>query len=76
MKLCDFMVSEAIISELQSESRDEVIKELVESLSRNGQVAKSKVAEIVKQLLERENQGSTGICKGIAVPQIKHTSVK
>jgi len=76
MKLCDFMVSEAIVPELRSESRDEVIKELVESLAQNGQVAKSKVAEIVKQLIERENQGSTGIGKGIAVPHIKHPSAK
>jgi len=76
MKLCDFMVSEAIIPELQAETRDEAIKELVESLAQKGQVAKGKVAEIVKQLIERENQGSTGIGKGIAVPHIKHASVK
>ncbi|KPK74721.1 MAG: PTS fructose transporter subunit IIA [Phycisphaerae bacterium SM23_30] len=76
MKLCDFMVAEAIVAELQSNSRDAAIKELVEALARTKHVAKNKVDEIVKGLIERENQGSTGIGKGIAVPHIKHPSVK
>ena len=33
------------------------------------------VDDITQKLIERENQGSTGIGKGIAVPHIKHPSV-
>ena len=76
MNLCDFMVSDAIVPELQAETRDDAIRELVNALAHAGQVAKNKVNEIVQNLIERENQGSTGIGKGIAVPHIKHSSVK
>lgn len=76
MKLSDFMVFDAIIPDLESQSRDEVILALVDSLSKAGQLPASKVKGITKQIIERENQGSTGIGKGIAVPHIKHPSVK
>ncbi len=76
MKLCDFMAEKAIVPELQSDTRDAVIRELVEALAQTGHVVKNKVDEIVQNLIERENQGSTGIGKGIAVPHIKHASVK
>ncbi len=75
MKLSDFMVSQAIVPQLKSENRDEVIQELVEALSKAGKVKSQHVEEITRQLIERENQGSTGIGKGIAVPHIKHPSV-
>jgi len=76
MKLSDFMVFDAIVSDLQSQSRDEAILELVGSLSKAGKLKASKVKEITRQIIKRENQGSTGIGKGIAVPHIKHPSVK
>ena len=76
MNLTDFMVPDAIVPEVQSETRDEVIRELVEVLAGTGHVPGDCIEEIVSKLVERENQGSTGIGKGIAVPHIKHTSVK
>ena len=76
MNLNNFMVPEAILPEVQSETRDEVIRELVELLAGSGHVPKNRTDEIVTKLIERENQGSTGIGKGIAVPHIKHSSVK
>jgi len=72
MKLSDFMVSEAIVPQLQSTSRDDAIRELVEALANAGKVATKQVDEIVQKIIERETQGSTGIGKGIAVPHIKH----
>lgn len=76
MNLNDFMVPEAILPEVQSETRDAVIRELVELLASAGHVPKTCIDEIVAKLIERENQGSTGIGKGIAVPHIKHPRVK
>jgi len=75
MKLSDFMIAEAIVPQLQSHLRDETIAELVQALAQTGKVKKKYVEEIIEKLIERENQGSTGIGKGIAVPHIKHPSV-
>jgi len=76
MNLNDFMIPEAIVPEVKSETRDEVIGELVKNLAATGNIPEDCTDEIVAKLIERENQGSTGIGKGIAVPHIKHSSVK
>lgn len=76
MKLCDFIVADAVIPELQSENRNDIIRELVDALVYTGHIPADKSDEIVSQLIEREKQGSTGIGKGIAVPHIKHPTVK
>ena len=74
MKLCDFIVADAIVPELQSDNRDDIIRELVDALVYTGRIKTDVSDEIVTQLIDRENQGSTGIGKGIAVPHIKHAS--
>ncbi len=76
MKLSDFIVAEAIIPELQSTDRNGVIRELVESLKKYGKVAAGDVEAIVRAVIQRENQGSTGFGKGVAVPHAKHSAAK
>ena len=75
MNLSDFVVVEALVPKLKAKTRDEAIRELVQSLSDAGRIDSNQVEEIVRKLIEREKQGSTGIGKGIAVPHIKHSSV-
>ncbi len=75
MKLSEFMVTEALVPEIKSQTRDETIRELVEALAVTGKIKQDDVNDITEKLIERENQGSTGIGKGIAVPHIKHPSV-
>ena len=75
MKLSDFMEFEAIVPNLSCGTRDGSIRELVEALARAGRIDSGDVDAITHDLIERENQGSTGIGKGIAVPHIKHPSV-
>lgn len=76
MKLSEFMVGEAIISQLASSDRDGVIREMVSALANAGCIKTDDVDEITQKTIEREQQGSTGIGKGIAVPHVKHPSVK
>lgn len=76
MKLSDIMVLEAIVSELQATRRDEAITELTEALAAAGSVAKRNVTEITKAVLEREDQATTGIGKGIALPHAKFKGIK
>lgn len=75
MKLSDFIVTEAIIPELESTDRNGVIRELVESLRKCDSLAGGDVEAIVRSVVQRENQGSTGFGKGVAVPHAKHTGI-
>jgi len=76
MKLKDFIVADAITPELASADRDGVIRELVTALSGAGALPESAVDEVVAALIKREQNGSTGFGKGVAVPHVKHAKVK
>jgi mannitol/fructose-specific phosphotransferase system IIA component (Ntr-type) len=76
MELVNFVCFKAFIPELTADDRDGVIAELVGSLDRAGLLGKGKSKEITKAVIERENEASTGMGKGIALPHVKHPVVK
>lgn len=76
MKFVDFVCFEAIILELKASDRDGAIAELVSALDKAGRLGKGNCAEIIKAVIEREKEASTGMGKGIAVPHVKHQAVK
>ena len=76
MKLKDFIVTDAIIADLQATDRNGALRELVTSLAQAGAVEEGAVDEIVAALIKREQNGSTGFGKGVAVPHVKHPRVK
>jgi mannitol/fructose-specific phosphotransferase system IIA component (Ntr-type) len=76
MKLTDFVVAAAIVPQLRSSERDQAIEELVDSLIAAGVAAKALREELIKHVLDRENKGSTGFGKGVAVPHVKHAKIK
>jgi mannitol/fructose-specific phosphotransferase system IIA component (Ntr-type) len=76
MKLREFIVTEAIVPGLQAADRDGAIRELVMSLSKAGALPADAVDEVVGALIKREENGSTGFGKGVAVPHAKHPKVK
>jgi len=76
MKLNDFIVKEAIVAELKASDRDSVIRELVTSLADAGALPKEAIDEVVAALVKREQNGSTGFGKGVAVPHVKHPRIK
>lgn len=75
MKFADFVTTKAIKSELESSNKEGVIRELVSSLVSAGQLSADEQDSIVEAILKREELGSTGIGRGIAVPHTKHPSV-
>src|SRR5438132_5281745 len=75
MKLKEFIIAEAIVPELKAADRDGAIRELVESLARAGGLPQDSVDEIAAALVKREQNGSTGFGKGVAVPHVKHAKV-
>ena len=76
MKFRDFVCFEATIAELQASDRDGAIVELVSALEEAGRFGKGKCKEIVKEVIKRENEASTGLGKGVAVPHVKYKAVK
>jgi PTS system fructose-specific IIA component/PTS system nitrogen regulatory IIA component len=75
MKFADFVCKEAIRPQLKSDDKDSVITELVESLVEAGQISVDDKAEIIEAVMKREELGSTGIGRGVAVPHTKHAVV-
>ncbi len=75
MKFSDFVHLDAIRAELQAEDKEEVIQELVDALAGSGQINGDEKDSIVEAIMKREELGSTGIGRGVAVPHTKHPSV-
>lgn len=76
MGFADFVCFEAIVPELKAEDRDGVIAELVSALDKAGRLGKGNCENIIKKMIKREEEASTGMGKGIAVPHIKHNAAK
>lgn len=75
MKFHDFVSSKAIKADLQSQDKESVLRELVASLTEAGDIAEDDQESIVRAIMKREELGSTGIGRGVAVPHTKHPSV-
>jgi nitrogen PTS system EIIA component len=75
MKFADFICQKAILSQLAATDKEGAIREMVQALSDAGQVDKGEAESILKAILKREELGSTGIGRGVAVPHTKHPSV-
>jgi PTS system fructose-specific IIA component/PTS system nitrogen regulatory IIA component len=76
MKFSDFISITSIRADLSSDEKPAVIRELVESLAGSGAVKSADVDGIVAAIMKREELGSTGIGRGVAVPHTKHASVE
>ncbi|MBC8471243.1 MAG: PTS sugar transporter subunit IIA [Planctomycetes bacterium] len=76
MKFEDFVCFEATIPEFQTSDRDGAIGELVSSLEKAGKLGKNNAKAITRAVIKRENEASTGMGKGVAVPHVKHKAVK
>jgi len=76
MKFADFICTDAIRCTLASEDKESVIRELVEALVKAGKVSADEHENVVKAIMDREELGSTGIGRGVAVPHTKHASVE
>ena len=76
MKLKEFIGTEAIVPQIGAGDRDGALRELVTSLAGAGALAADAVDDVVAALIKREQNGSTGFGKGVAVPHVKHAKVK
>ncbi|ETP69412.1 PTS transporter subunit EIIA [Planococcus glaciei] len=74
MKITQLLTESTIILDVAASSKPEVIAELVAQLDRAGKL--NDPAQFTKDILAREEQSTTGIGEGIAIPHAKSGAVK
>ncbi len=75
MKIMDFLCAEAVSADLKSQTKREVIEELVDLLVDAGSVSKKIRGKLIEVLMAREALGSTAIGQSIAIPHGKCENV-
>ncbi|GER67916.1 PTS fructose transporter subunit IIC [Weizmannia acidilactici] len=73
MKITDLMVQETMVMDMQATTKEEAIDELIESLSKSGRINDPVLFK--EMILKREQESSTGIGDGIAMPHAKTKAV-
>jgi PTS system fructose-specific IIA component/PTS system nitrogen regulatory IIA component len=76
MKFVDFVDRNAIRTGVEADAKEDVIRSMAASLMEAGKIAEDQYESIVEAILKREELGSTGIGRGVAVPHTKHASVE
>jgi fructose-specific phosphotransferase system IIA component len=75
MKFVDFVSRDAIRTSIDVDDKEAVIRTMVSALLESGKISEEQSESIVEAILKREELGSTGIGRGVAVPHTKHPSV-
>lgn len=76
MQIMDFLSKKAIITDIKSTKKEDVIKELVDTLIAAGDIEKRSRSKLIESLMAREALGSTAIGQGIAIPHAKSDCVE
>lgn len=75
MKFAEFIKKDAIRTELEATEKETVIREMAGALMQSGSISDDQFESVVEAILKREELGSTGIGRGVAVPHTKHPTV-
>jgi PTS system nitrogen regulatory IIA component len=75
MQIMDFLSKKAIVMDIKSTKKEDVIKELVDALVNAGEIEKRHRNKLIDGLMARESLGSTAIGQGIAIPHAKSDCV-
>jgi len=76
MRMSNFVIQQAIVPALAATTKEGVIREMVLALHEAGYFRESELDDIVRAVMRREQLGSTGIGRGIAIPHSKHPGVE
>jgi len=71
MQIMDFLSKKAILVDIKSTNKEDVIKEMVDFLIEASDVEKRNRNKLIDALMSREALGSTAIGQGIAIPHAK-----
>ncbi len=75
VRMSDFLIRDAIIPTLTANTKEGVIREMIHSLGRSGQLHEEDLEDAICLVLRREQLGATGIGRGIAIPHAKANCV-
>lgn len=76
MKFSEFIVRDAILVEFDADDgKEAIIRRMCEALVDAGALAEDQLEDVVRAIVRREEEGSTGIGHGVAVPHTKHASL-
>src|SRR3972149_2274854 len=75
MKFADFVCPKAIRADMAAADKEGAVREIVQALLDAGKIEPGEKESIIKAILKREELGSTGIGRGVAVPHTKHPSI-
>ena len=75
MQIMDFLSKKAIVMDIKSSKKEDVMKELVDALINAGEIEKRYRNKLIDALMAREALGSTAIGQGIAIPHAKSDCV-
>ena len=75
MRFADFICHEAILAKLEAVNKEGASEKWSSRFVRRARSKRMSIESIVKAILKREELGSTGIGRGVAVPHTKHPSV-
>lgn len=71
MKLTEIVAKGAIVPRLNATSRDEAITELIDCLISGGAVSSDLRQQLIDAIIAREEKGTTGFGKGVALPHVR-----
>jgi len=71
MQIMDFLSKKAIVMDIKSAKKEDVMRELVDALIDSGDIEKRHRNKLIDALMARESLGSTAIGQGIAIPHAK-----
>ncbi|MBD3246577.1 MAG: hypothetical protein GF333_06145 [Candidatus Omnitrophica bacterium] len=73
MKISDYLKEHACQMNLSAQNKEEAIREIAGSLNSGGEINEQEA--FIRDILERESLGSTGIGHGVAIPHSRTDSV-
>lgn len=74
MKVHNLLMQDMIITDIESQKGEEVLKEMVDFLKKKNVITREK--DLYEKLLQREKLGSTAIGDGVAIPHCKLKEAK
>jgi len=76
MKIMDFLSKKAVVTDLKSTKKEDILRELVDALVAAGEIEKRHRNKLIEALMARETLGSTAIGQGVGIPHAKSDCLK
>lgn len=76
MKIMDFLSKKAVITDLKSTKKEDIVSELVDALIGAREIERRHRSKLINALMARETLGSTAIGQGVGIPHAKSDAVK